>query len=108
MVVVVFAGAVVAGADSGVDGGTKAGDTECFHGEYGFLTGVARQRATILRPGSMFVTQPELPVPLLVTFPFPAWATRVGEAGVAPAAGPGAAPDRPGDGTATPAPESTP
>jgi hypothetical protein len=28
----------------------------------------------------MFVTQPELPVPLLVQFPFPAWATRSSEA----------------------------
>ena len=53
---------------------------EATRPEYGFLTGVARQRATILRPGSMFVAQPELPVPLLVTFPFPAWATRIGEA----------------------------
>lgn len=59
--------------------------------EYGFLTGVTRQRATILRPGSMFVTQPELPVPLLVTFPFPAWATRVGEAGLRTGPAPGSA-----------------
>ena len=66
---------------------------EATRPEYGFLTGVARQRATILRPGSMFVTQPELPVPLLVTFPFPSWATRVGEAGLTAAtAPPGAAP----------------
>ena len=25
----------------------------------------------------MFVNQPEIPVPLVVEFPFPAWATRV-------------------------------
>jgi hypothetical protein len=42
---------------------------------------VRRQRATILKPGSMLVSQPRLPVPLLVEFPFPAWATRVAEAG---------------------------
>ncbi len=53
---------------------------EATRPEYGFLTGVTRQRATILRPGSMFLAQPELPVPLLVTFPFPAWATRISEA----------------------------
>jgi uncharacterized protein len=53
---------------------------EATRSEYGFLTGVSRQRATILRPGSMFVAQPELPIPLLVTFPFPAWATRPAEA----------------------------
>jgi uncharacterized protein len=28
----------------------------------------------------MLVAQPELPVPLLVQFPFPAWATRAAEA----------------------------
>jgi hypothetical protein len=54
--------------------------------EYGFLGDVARKRATILKPGSMFVAQPELPVPLLVHFPFPAWATRPAEAGTNPAA----------------------
>jgi DNA helicase HerA-like ATPase len=53
--------------------------------EYGFLPTVQRQRATILKPGSMFLTQPELPVPLLVQFPFPAWATRSSEAGDNPA-----------------------
>ena len=49
--------------------------------EYGFLGDIARRRATILKPGSMFVSQPELPVPLLVQFPFPAWATRPSESG---------------------------
>ena len=48
--------------------------------QYGFLPGVQRQRATILKPGSMYVSQPRLPVPLLVEFPFPAWATRSAEA----------------------------
>jgi hypothetical protein len=27
----------------------------------------------------MFVTQPEVPAPILVNFPFPAYATRLGE-----------------------------
>lgn len=48
--------------------------------QYGFLPALQRQRATILKPGSMFVAQPRLPVPLLVEFPFPAWATRSAEA----------------------------
>ena len=48
--------------------------------QYGFLPGVQRQRATILKPGSMYVSQPRLPVPLLVEFPFPSWATRSAEA----------------------------
>ena len=48
--------------------------------QYGFLPAVQRQRATILKPGSMFVSQPRLPVPVLLEFPFPAWATRSAEA----------------------------
>ena len=49
---------------------------EAERSEYGFLGPYARARACILKPGSMFLHQPELPVPLLVQFPFPAWATR--------------------------------
>ncbi|GAC1590978.1 MAG: ATP-binding protein [Acidimicrobiales bacterium] len=48
--------------------------------EYGFLPVVQRQRATILKPGTMIVSQPELPIPVVVQFPFPAWATRPSEA----------------------------
>jgi len=44
--------------------------------EYGFLPEAMRKRATIAKPGTMFVNQPEIPVPLVVEFPFPAWATR--------------------------------
>ena len=47
--------------------------------EYGFLPTSQRQRATLAKPGAMFVSQPELPVPLAVEFPFPAWATRASE-----------------------------
>lgn len=60
---------------------------EASRGEYGFLTDAAKSRASILKPGTMFVHQPEIPVPLLVQFPFPAWATRKDE--VAPDAEPG-------------------
>lgn len=52
---------------------------EAERGEYGFLTRVARQRAVMLSPGSMIVTQPELPTPVLLRFPFPSWATRQSE-----------------------------
>jgi DNA helicase HerA-like ATPase len=48
--------------------------------EYGFLPPAQRQRATILKPGTMLLAQPELPVPLVLEFPFPAWATRASEA----------------------------
>jgi DNA helicase HerA-like ATPase len=57
--------------------------------EYGFLPASQRVRATLAKPGAMFVSQPEIPVPLAVEFPFPAWATRASEsAGAVPAAGP--------------------
>jgi DNA helicase HerA-like ATPase len=54
--------------------------------EYGFLPATQRQRATLAKPGTMFVSQPEIPVPLVVEFPFPAWATRPSEKGEAPPA----------------------
>jgi DNA helicase HerA-like ATPase len=60
---------------------------EAERGEYGFLPAATRLRAGILKPGSLIVHQPEIPVPLLVQFPFPAWATRAAEA--APAGPPG-------------------
>lgn len=53
---------------------------EASRDEYGWLPTVHRQRATILKPGTMLVAQPELPLPLVVEFPFPAWATRPEEA----------------------------
>ena len=59
---------------------------EADRGQYGFLKGAVRDRATILKPGTMMVSQPEIPVPLLVEFPFPAWASRPSEAGANPAA----------------------
>jgi DNA helicase HerA-like ATPase len=53
--------------------------------EYGFLPPSQRTRATLAKPGTMFVSQPQIPVPLAVEFPFPAWATRLSEsAGEAP------------------------
>lgn len=58
---------------------------EAGRDEYRFLPPTLRQRATILKPGSMIVSQPEIPIPLLVEFPFPAWATRSSEAGENPA-----------------------
>jgi len=52
---------------------------EAQHHEYSFLPPVSRTRAGILKPGSVIVSQPEIPIPLLVQFPFPAWATRPSE-----------------------------
>jgi hypothetical protein len=69
---------VVANAALKVVGRLDAAEAE--RGEYGFLTRVARVRATLLQPGTMIVAQPEIPTPILLRFPFPAWATRQSEA----------------------------
>jgi DNA helicase HerA-like ATPase len=53
---------------------------EAQRSEYGFLPAVTRARASILKPGSMILQQPHIPIPLQVRFPFPAWATRAEEA----------------------------
>jgi DNA helicase HerA-like ATPase len=58
---------------------------EAERGTYGFLRGAHRDRATIMKPGTMMVSQPEIPVPLVVEFPFPAWASRPSEAGLSTA-----------------------
>ncbi len=55
--------------------------------EYAFLPAPSRARAGILKPGTVIVSQPEIPVPLLVQFPFPAWATRHSEVEMAVTAG---------------------
>lgn len=60
---------------------------EATRPEYGFLPGSQRQRATLAKPGAMFISQPELPVPLAIDFPFPAWATRLSEVAPEPSAG---------------------
>ena len=52
--------------------------------EYGFLPPSQRHRATLAKPGTMFVCQPEIPVPLAIEFPFPAWATRLTECAAPP------------------------
>jgi DNA helicase HerA-like ATPase len=54
--------------------------------EYGFLPPAQQKRSLIAKPGTMFINQPDIPVPLVAEFPFPAWATRPSEAGAPPAA----------------------
>jgi DNA helicase HerA-like ATPase len=71
---------VVANASFRIAGRLDAAEAE--RSEYGFLTQAARARASLLKPGSMFLHQPEIPVPLLMQFPFPAWATRPDEVAV--------------------------
>lgn len=49
---------------------------EAERAEYRFMPGSFRGRSTILAPGTMIVHQPDVPSPMMLTFPFPAWATR--------------------------------
>jgi DNA helicase HerA-like ATPase len=53
---------------------------EAARSEYGFMPAVTRARASILKPGSMILQQPHIPIPIQVRFPFPAWPTRAEEA----------------------------
>ena len=68
---------VVGNAALRIVGRLDAAESE--RGEYGFLTKAARDRATILKPGTMIVSQPQIPTPMLVTFPRPGWATKRSE-----------------------------
>jgi DNA helicase HerA-like ATPase len=70
-------GRIVANAALRVVGRLDTAEAE--RPEYAFLTAAGRGRAGILKPGTMIVQQPEIPTPLLVRFPFPAWATRKSE-----------------------------
>ena len=49
---------------------------EAERSEYGWMLPSTRARARLLKPGTMVLSQPAIPVPLVLTFPFPAWATR--------------------------------
>jgi DNA helicase HerA-like ATPase len=57
---------------------------EATRSEYGYLKGALQARAIILKPGTMIVSQPLVPVPLTLEFPFPAWATRLSEVAAPP------------------------
>ncbi len=68
---------VVANAALRVVGRLDAAEAE--RPEYRYLPGAFRERALILPQGAVILQQPEVPVPQLVTFPFPAWATKQSE-----------------------------
>lgn len=52
---------------------------EAERSEYGWLNPAARARARLLMQGRVLVSQPSVPAPLAVEFPFPPWATAAGE-----------------------------
>ena len=49
---------------------------EAERSEYGWMLPSTRARARLFKPGTMVLSQPAIPVPLVLTFPFPPWATR--------------------------------
>ena len=61
---------------------------EAERAEYGWMLPSTRARARLLKPGTMVISQPAIPVPLVVTFPFPPWATRKEEVDEAAGADP--------------------
>ncbi|MEP6623576.1 MAG: ATP-binding protein [Acidimicrobiia bacterium] len=63
-------------ANSAIRVAGRLDPAEASRPEYGFLPAAHRERARIAKPGTMFVSQPQLSIPLVVEFPFPAWATR--------------------------------
>ena len=55
---------------------------EAERAEYGWMLPSTRAKARLLKPGTMVLSQPSIPVPLVVEFPFPPWATRKEEVDV--------------------------
>ncbi len=68
---------VVANASVKVSGRLDA--SEVAAREYDYLPQVYKQRALLLKKGEVILHQPDIPSPLVVSFPFPAWATRAEE-----------------------------
>lgn len=68
---------VVGNAAVRVVGRLDAAESE--RAEYRFMPRSFLGRATILAPGTMIVHQPDVPQPMMLGFPFPAWATRDSE-----------------------------
>ena len=52
--------------------------------EYRFLRAELRERATRFLPGTMVCSQPRIPVPIPLRFPFPSYATNSGDADLTP------------------------
>ena len=67
--------AIIRNASVKVVGRLDAGESA----DYRFLTPEVRERATRFLPGTMVLDQPLVPAPIPIRFPFPAFATSVGE-----------------------------
>jgi DNA helicase HerA-like ATPase len=49
---------------------------EAERSEYGWMLPSTRARARLLKPGTMVLSQPPIPAPTVLRFPYPPWATR--------------------------------
>ena len=49
---------------------------EAERSEYGWMLPSTRARARLLKPGTMVLSQPSIPAPTVLDFPYPPWATR--------------------------------
>ncbi len=65
---------IVANAAIKVTG--RLDSSEVLSKEYEFLTGNFRQRAIMLKKGTMILYQPDIPNPMVITFPLGPWATK--------------------------------
>ena len=65
---------VLSNAALRVSGRLDAAEAE--RAEYGWMLPSTRARARILKPGTMVLSQPAIPAPTVLTFPYPPWATR--------------------------------
>ncbi len=71
---------VLANASLRVTGRLDSAEAE--RAEYGWMLPSTRARARILKPGTMVLSQPPIPAPTVLQFPYPPWATRPEEVAV--------------------------
>ncbi len=67
-------------ANAAVKVAGRLDSSEVMSKEYEFLTGNFRQRAIMLKKGTMILYQPDIPNPMMITFPLAPWATKKEEA----------------------------
>ncbi len=63
-------------ANAAVKVAGRLDSSEVMNREYEYLTGNFRQRAIMLKKGSMILYQPDIPNPVMINFPLAPWATR--------------------------------
>jgi DNA helicase HerA-like ATPase len=63
-------------ANAAVKVSGRLDSAEAERSEYGWMLPSTRARARLLKPGTMVLSQPSIPAPIVLEFPFPPWATR--------------------------------